>query len=70
MSDQPKSVAERENRYAATVCGIAAGILICTVLYRYFSVADLTDPLRIIGFILGLTGAFLARPKPRRNGEA
>ena len=70
MSDQTNSVSGRGNRYAATVCGVGAGILLCTVLYKYFSVADLTDPLLIIGFVLALAGAFGARPKSKREEEA
>jgi hypothetical protein len=67
MNDQPKSVSERISKYASIVCGIGGGVLLSTVLYKYFSVADLTDPLRIIGFVLALGGAFLARPKPSRK---
>ena len=49
------------------VAGFGGGLLIATVLYRHNSVASLTDPLRLLGFVLLFGGSFLAR---RGRGSA
>ena len=59
----PSPSTERGKYAAGVIGGVGAGLLFCTVLYRHFSVSDLTDPLRLIGFALLFGGVFFSHRK-------
>jgi hypothetical protein len=59
MTDHNDS--SRRKYAAGVICGIGGGLLISTVLYRHVTAAELTDPLRVVGFALLFGGGFFVR---------
>ena len=70
MNENPPSHPKSLRGYATGLTvGLGAGLLLETVLYRYFPVADLTDPLRIVGFALLFGGIVLSYRRPSKAND-
>ena len=59
MNDNPSPPRNIIDRLALMMGGFGSGLLSATVLYRHYPVSDLTDSVRVLGFVLLFGGLIL-----------